>query len=103
MNPVRTIGVEALNDRLNEYVRIAASGETVLITDRSRVVAELGPPRQRQGAQVADGPLADLVRRGLVTPPRLPKGTRPLPAKRVASLEEVLRELDQDRADRDLP
>lgn len=99
---MRTIGVEALNGSLNEYVRIAASGETVLITDRSRVVAELGPPRQRQGAQVADGPLADLVRRGLLTPAVAPRRGRPPAAERAGTLAEVLRGLDEDRADRDL-
>lgn len=34
-----------LNSRLSEYIRLAASGETVLVTDRDRVVAEIGPPR----------------------------------------------------------
>lgn len=42
---VRAIGIKALNSRLSEYVRLAASGDTVLITDRTRVVAEIGPPR----------------------------------------------------------
>ena len=31
-------------NKLGEYVRLAAGGETVLVTDRDRVVAEIGPP-----------------------------------------------------------
>ena len=41
--PMKSVGVEALNSRLGEYVRMAAAGETILVTDRERVVAELGP------------------------------------------------------------
>jgi len=40
------VGVKVLKNKLSEYVRLAATGETVLVTDRDRVVAELGPPRQ---------------------------------------------------------
>ena len=37
---------EVLNNKLSEYVRLAAPGETVLVTDRDRVVAEIVPPGQ---------------------------------------------------------
>ena len=43
---MRSVGVKVLNSRLSEYVRLAASGETVLVTDRDRVVAEIGPPKE---------------------------------------------------------
>ena len=42
---MRAVGVKVLKNKLSEYVRLAESGETVLVTDRDRVVAELGPPR----------------------------------------------------------
>jgi antitoxin (DNA-binding transcriptional repressor) of toxin-antitoxin stability system len=42
---MRAVGIRALKDRLSEYVRVAADGETVLVTDRDKVVAELGPPQ----------------------------------------------------------
>jgi antitoxin (DNA-binding transcriptional repressor) of toxin-antitoxin stability system len=32
-----------LKNKLGEYVGLAFGGETVLITDRDRVVAEIGP------------------------------------------------------------
>lgn len=39
---MRAVGLKILKNKLSEYVRLAASGETVLVTDRERVVAELG-------------------------------------------------------------
>src|SRR5206468_7483440 len=36
---MRTVGLKTLKNKLSEYVRAAASGETVIITDRGRVVA----------------------------------------------------------------
>ena len=38
---MRAVGLKVLKNKLSEYVRMAANGETVLITDRDRVVAEL--------------------------------------------------------------
>jgi prevent-host-death family protein len=40
---MRSVGINILKNKLSEYVRLAASGETVLVTDRDRVVAELVP------------------------------------------------------------
>lgn len=40
---MKTLGIKALNSRLGEYVCMAAAGETILVTDRERVVAEMGP------------------------------------------------------------
>ena len=99
---MRAVGIKVLNSRLSEFVRIAAAGDTVLITDRSRVVAELGPPRETRSPQVADARLAAMVRRGLLTPPTLAQSDRPRPMTRAGTLATVLRGLDEDRADRDL-
>jgi antitoxin (DNA-binding transcriptional repressor) of toxin-antitoxin stability system len=41
---MRVVGIKVLKNRLSEYVRLAERGETILVTDRDRVVAELGPP-----------------------------------------------------------
>ena len=41
---MRAVGLKILKNKLSEYVRLAAGGETVLVTDRDRVVAELVPP-----------------------------------------------------------
>ena len=41
---MRSVGLKVLKNKLSKYVRLAAAGETVLVTDRDRVVAELIPP-----------------------------------------------------------
>ena len=97
MDPV---GIKALKNKLSEYVRAAAAGETVLVTDRGRVVAELVPPRVRADASSAEQRKGELVRQGLLTPAKLPPKAR-LPRRRpVAKLDEVLRDLDKSRAER---
>jgi prevent-host-death family protein len=40
------VGLKVLKNKLSEYVRLAAAGETVVITDRGRPVAEIVPPRR---------------------------------------------------------
>ena len=80
---MRAVGIKALNSRLSEYVRLAASGETILVTNRDRVIAEIGPPRGT-GDPYADNPhLAEMVRQGHLTPARSPlKGPATLRAAR---------------------
>ncbi len=97
---VRTVGIKVLKNKLSEYVRIAAGGETVLISDRDRVVAELVPPQAGRSPEVADAVLAQLVREGVVAPPLAAPGEPPAVPPGVARLEELLAELDADRGDR---
>ena len=96
---MRAVGLKVLKNKLSEYVRLAQSGETVLVTDRDRVVAELVPPRPGRSPSVSDAVLADLIRNGWVTPPARPL-TGPPPRAPVATLHELMRELNQDRGDR---
>lgn len=99
LEDMRAVGIKALKDRLSEYLRIVASGETVLVTDRDRVVAELIPPRTSRSAMVSDSKLADAVRRGWITPPVGTVDPEP-PSLPVAPLTELLSELDRDREGR---
>lgn len=94
-----TVGLKTLKNKLSEYVRLVASGETVLISDRDRVVAELVPPRETRGRTVPDAVLAAAVREGLLTPAVLPPGPPPEPPG-VAPLEQILEELAEDRSGR---
>jgi prevent-host-death family protein len=96
---MRSVGIKTLKNKLSEYVRMAAAGEVVLVTDRDRVVAELVPPREGRRPRHDDEFLADMVRKGLIRPATLPRGTIP-PRRPVASTEEILRELAADREDR---
>ena len=41
---MRAAGVREVKNRLSEYLRLVAQGETVLVTDHGRVVAQLAPP-----------------------------------------------------------
>jgi antitoxin (DNA-binding transcriptional repressor) of toxin-antitoxin stability system len=96
---MRAVGIKALKNRLSEYVRVAADGETILVTDRDRVVAELGPPQPGRAAEVSDALLADVVRKGWLRPPIVASNVLP-PRKPVMRLSEVLRDLEADRDDR---
>jgi antitoxin (DNA-binding transcriptional repressor) of toxin-antitoxin stability system len=97
---VRTVGLKVLKNKLSEYVRIASQGETVLIADRDRVVAELVPPQPGRGETVSDAVLASFVREGVVTPALMAPGSRPRTPRRTEKLRDLLAELDADRSDR---
>jgi antitoxin (DNA-binding transcriptional repressor) of toxin-antitoxin stability system len=96
---MRAVGIKTLKNKLSEYIRLAASGETVLVTDRDRVVAEIRPPEGGRAEWLSDAQLADAVRQGLVQPARSPRA--PLPERRpVAPTRAILQELERDRDDR---
>jgi antitoxin (DNA-binding transcriptional repressor) of toxin-antitoxin stability system len=71
---MRSVTLETLRKELCEYVRVAAAGERVLISDRDRVIAELVPPASGRGLTV-----------------ERPGGS---------TLRQVLAGLDADRSDR---
>jgi antitoxin (DNA-binding transcriptional repressor) of toxin-antitoxin stability system len=96
---MRSVGVKVLKNKLSEYLRLVASGETVLVTDRDRVVAELIPPREGRSPALADAFLAEAVRQGWLTPPSLHDG-RPPPRVPVATAKTLMTELAHDRVDR---
>ena len=96
---MKAVGLKVLKNKLSEYVRLAERGETVLVTDRDRVVAEIGPPERTRSPVLAYAMLAEAVRQGWITPPSL---TTALPAPRnpVMSFRALQREMDQDRSER---
>lgn len=96
---MRAVGLKVLKNKLSEYVRLASRGETILVTDRDQVVAELVPPREHRSPLLADALLAEAVRKGWLTPPVLAPGGPP-PRAPVAPLRELLQELAADREDR---
>ena len=95
----RDFTLRVLKNKLSEYVRLAESGETVLVTDRDRVVAELRPPDATRSLDVSDALLADAMRRGVVRRPMRPDTGAP-PRRPVATLASVLQGLAADRDDR---
>ena len=92
---MRTVGLKVLKNKLSEYVRLAAAGETVVITDRGRTVAEIVPPRPKPESVIERG-----IREGWITPATDRSGTPP-PRKPIPgyTLEQLLADLDEDRKD----
>jgi antitoxin (DNA-binding transcriptional repressor) of toxin-antitoxin stability system len=93
---MRAVGIKTLKNKLSEYVRLAAGGETVLVTDRDRVVAELIPPRSGRAHEFPDALLSEAVRKGWLRPPAAP-GSDPPTRLPVASGRTLQAELDEDR------
>lgn len=72
---MKAVGVKQLKARLSEYLRLVKAGETVFITDRDEVVAELRPARrQPPGNLSVEDQLQALADAGETTRPSLPKG-----------------------------
>jgi antitoxin (DNA-binding transcriptional repressor) of toxin-antitoxin stability system len=92
---VRKVGLKLLKNKLSEYVRLAAAGETIMVTDRNRVVAEIGPPRREEESVIERG-----VREGWIRPavrgPDWPPQGKPVPG---LTFEQLLADLDKDRED----
>lgn len=67
-----TVGVAELRQNLSKYLRRIAEGERLVVTDRNRPVAELGP------APTTGSALDKLIAEGKVKPPKR-KGPLPRP------------------------
>jgi len=67
IDTMKAVGIRELKNRLSEYVRLVKNnGESILVTDRGAIVAELRPPGQATG--VASNPIIDsLIRQANVT------------------------------------
>ncbi|MGH7277255.1 MAG: type II toxin-antitoxin system Phd/YefM family antitoxin [Candidatus Rokuibacteriota bacterium] len=72
---MKAVGIKHLKARLSEYLRLVKTGETVLITDRDEVIAELRPARrQSAGGLSVEDQLQALADAGETTRPSRPKG-----------------------------
>jgi antitoxin (DNA-binding transcriptional repressor) of toxin-antitoxin stability system len=96
---MRSVGLKILKNKLSEYVRLAASGETVLVTDRDRVIAEIVPPRTGRSPVLADAMLEEAYRKGLITPAVNPSEAIP-PSDPVMTFQDLMRDLEESRQDR---
>jgi prevent-host-death family protein len=87
-----TVGVAELRQNLSKYLRRVARGERLVVTDRNRPVAELGPVSR-------GGTLERLIAEGKVAPPSRPaRDFRPvkLPVDGM-TLSDALEEIRGDR------
>jgi prevent-host-death family protein len=68
---MNTVGIAELRQNLSRYLRRVEEGERLVVTDRNRPVAELGPPALA-GAEldrlIAAGRVSRPTRRGLPGP-----------------------------------
>jgi prevent-host-death family protein len=99
---MKSVGVRELKNRLSEYLRRVRSGESVLVTDRGQVVAELLPPGQGQTDPSVPAGLLALARRGLATlgSPGEPDLYPPLPLAPRERRRSASQLLDEERGAR---
>ena len=88
----QSVGVAELRQNLSVYLRRVARGERLIVTDRNRPVAELGPAP-------ATGPALDrLIAEGRVSRPR--RSGLPEPLDLTGDPHALSRALDEIRGDR---
>lgn len=87
-----SVGVAELRQNLSVYLRRVKNGERLVVTDRNRPVAELGPAP-------STGPHLDrLIAEGRVSPPV--RSSLPEPLELAGDREALSRALDEIRGDR---
>lgn len=81
------VGVRELKAKLSEFLARAAKGESVIVTDRGRPVAQLGPLSGYSAVERG-------IEEGWIEPP---KRVGLAPARRFVADRRVLDALDEDR------
>jgi antitoxin (DNA-binding transcriptional repressor) of toxin-antitoxin stability system len=97
---MKTVGVRELKNRLSEYLREVRSGESVLITDRGEVIAELSSPGQGLAEGSVPAGLLTLAKRGLVTLGSPGGGAEYRPLPRGRRKRSAAKLLDEERGPR---
>lgn len=87
-----TVGVAELRQHLSRYLRRVERGERLLVTDRNRPVAELGP------SATSGADLDRLVAEGRVSRPR--RRAMPEPLRLDGDPQALSRALDEVRGER---
>ena len=98
----RAVGIKTLKAKLSQYVRLVKAGETILVTDRDEVVAELRPAhRQKIPPSNLDEALEQMAERGEVTLRSISLKDVPWPVKPVrlegVDIQRILDEVREDR------
>jgi antitoxin (DNA-binding transcriptional repressor) of toxin-antitoxin stability system len=63
---MKTVNVAELKDRLSHYLRMVRRGESILVRDRSRVIARIDAAGGSAAGESDDDRLSDLEARGVV-------------------------------------
>lgn len=99
MLTVKAVAVRELKNRLSAYLRDVARGETILVTDRGRVVAELRRPTGGLVPSTLDQALERLHAEGVLLP-GLAQNAEAHRRTRVRLEGDSHRLLDADRGER---
>lgn len=79
------VGVRELRDHLSRYLERVQEGEEVIVTDRGRAIARIGPTARTR--------LDELIDAGIVAPPRKPKSdSLPQPVEFEGDVTELVAE-----------
>jgi prevent-host-death family protein len=71
---MRRIGSRELKNRLGKYLRAVRQGQTLLITDRGRPIAQLGPAPTEPNRTTLENRLKELEAQGLIRLAQRPMG-----------------------------
>ncbi len=89
-----TVGVRELRQNLSRYLERVKDGERLVVTERNRPVATLGPVAEEED------PLERLIAAGLVRPPTRSSHDLPPPVKLPGDPYAGSKALDEVRGDR---
>lgn len=100
MKNLKTVGIRELKNNLSAYIREVQAGWRILVTDRDKVVAELGEPFGTLPEAENNPLLAQWIREGKVRPPLAKKGSWKYPLSPVrAPAGTAQRLIDEDRGE----
>jgi len=95
---MNTVGIKQLKNELSEWVRRAAAGEEIVVTDRGQVVARLVPPAAARTR--LPGALEAIVGERGARPSLAPEAREGVAPMRFAGSEEILDALYASRDER---
>ena len=75
-NPMETVGIKELRNRLTYYLKLTKEGSKIIVTDKGSPVAIIQSIDRMRNKMVVEEKLAFLVKRGKLKPP-LKKGKLP--------------------------
>jgi antitoxin (DNA-binding transcriptional repressor) of toxin-antitoxin stability system len=104
---MKAVGIKALKDNLSRYLKLVRQGETVWVTDRDEVIAEIHSPTLPLPDKVDpfDAFLNNEERAGRLTRAKKPNDPdifSRLQDNRWDSQNDILKILDENRNDRDV-
>lgn len=73
MGTIKTVGIRELKNHLSEYLREVQAGVHLLVTDRSRVIAEVRKPTLQAPLSDENPILRQWIEEGTIIPPTAPK------------------------------